>query len=191
MIGVSNLFMNLSDTELISLIKTGEDTKLIFNEIYNRYYNKVYFKSLQILKSVEDTKDVVHDIFVKVFRNLESLKNDAHFSSWVYAITYNTCLSFLKENKRFSDDLAEVDILEDISVSTLNEDLTAIKIEQLNSIMMMIMKLKDEERLILLMHYYDEFSIKEITTYTGLSESAVKMRLKRSRDKLKQLISKT
>ena len=175
----------LSDWEIVQLSLRNKSDQTFNGEIYNRYYNRVYFKSLQILKTKEDTKDVVHDIFVSILNNLGTIENKEAISSWIFAITYNTCANFLKKTKRFStDDDATLYLSE--TPEDINSDLKELKLTQLN---LVLTQLNSEDRLLLLMHYYDEFSVKEIATFIQISESAVKMRMKRTRDKMKQMIN--
>lgn len=175
-------FANVSDNELVAQIVVGK--KHLLNELYNRYSGKVYYKCLSITKNVEVAKDLSHDIFIKVFTNLEKFKGKADFSFWIYSITYNTTIGYLKKSNKFKPiELSEVN--ED-SIDEGEEDVTRkILLDvQLKHLEGLLKQLNSADRLIMLMRYQDSMSIKQISAVLNIGESAVKMRLKRTRERL-------
>ncbi len=86
------------DTELIERAKNG-DIKA-FRELVNEHKRNVYYLAFDITRNREDAEDVSQDVFIKVFRSLKNFRGDAKFSSWLYRITVNTCLS-LKSKKSY------------------------------------------------------------------------------------------
>lgn len=75
-----------------------------FEEIYNAYRLLVYNLALTYLFSIEDAEEVTQDVFVKVHQSLGKFKGDASIKTWIYRITVNQCLDFIKRKnskKRF------------------------------------------------------------------------------------------
>lgn len=182
----------LSDEELVKKILGANDKKqqrAFQEDLYSRYVKKVFFKCVSIVKNRDTAKDLAHDIMVKMFLNLSKFKGDAPFGSWISSITYNHCINFLRKEKkmRFSD----IDELSDkIVVSddgSEEKELLEMKLNQLEQI---FQYLSEDEKLILLMRYQDGMPIKVIAEKLQIGESAVKMRLKRSRDHLAKLLKK-
>lgn len=156
----------------------------LFAILYDRYAKTVFNKCLGFTKSKEEAQDLTHDIFVQLFVKLRTFKGTAKFSTWLYAFTYNFCVNYVtrdkyKKNEKISDfdDGLILDEVEDQSEAILME----IKFDKLQTIMD---KLDLDDKIILLMKYQDDFSIKDIQNALELNESAAKMRLKRAREKV-------
>lgn len=175
---------HLTDRQLVAEI-VGGNAQLL-NVLYERYSSKVYYKCLSITKNKDSAKDLSHDILIKVFTNLHKYKGTADFSFWIYAITYNTCMTALRKAKRtLVEELVETADAIDLSEIDINEK---ILLElRLNHLKVLLKQLNADDRLLLLMRYQDGMSVKQIGEVLQLQESAVKMRLKRSRDRLATL----
>ena len=184
-------FDDLSDDGLISLITTTRDPIVLRKcqeQIYQRYASKVYNKCLSIVREKEDARDLTHDIIVKILLKIKSFRGDSPLFGWIYAITYNHCISWLKKKNKLKMqdfELAGRELAEDnseLDLKILNE----IRLENLKLLMH---ELSEADRTILLMRYQDGFAVKDIAKILDLGESAVKMRLKRSRDRLSDLVN--
>lgn len=156
-----------------------------FSLLYNRYAAKVFGKCLSILREDSLAQDATQEIFIKVFMNLPRFGEKAQFSTWVYAITYNYCIDFIRRNKKigelFSYDLERAsDIPDDIP----DEELLQMGVQVLRKVME---ELPVGDRIILLMKYQDDMQIKEIASLTGKNESAVKMQLLRAKERARKL----
>ncbi len=175
----------LTDEELIDAILTGEQPKY-FEEIYERYAIKIFQKCLSFTKDEAEAKDVAHDVIVKIYMNLSKFNKKSKFSTWIYSITYNYCVDHQSKKKRqlsLKDEISKEK--EDYHIETpADEDILSLNIETLNEL---LDKLTPAEKSILLMKYQDGFSIKDIAELTVSGESAVKMKLKRTKAKLMKL----
>ncbi len=170
----------MSDEEIVSLYVESQSNSY-FEEIYERYSNKVYRKCYSFTYNQEKAEDYTHDIFLKLIVKIGTFKETAKFSTWLYSITYNYCMDQIKVNKKQK----EVSFDENFDLAEVQEsDLDSIQSEDLKRSMS---KIPSDEKALLLMKYQDDFSIKEIAEMLNISESAVKMRLLRSKDKLKKI----
>lgn len=171
----------MPDMELIqAFLATQGDP--CFSQIYNRYGTKVYSKCLAMLKDEAAAKDATQDIFMKLFVNLASFKDKAQFSTWLYSITYNYCIDVIRKKKRrgniFSDEMEKAPDIED---DTINEKiLLEMKVKNLRKV---LEKIPDEDKYVLLLKYQEDKSIKEIAQIFGKTESAIKMKIKRAKEK--------
>jgi len=184
MVETATLPSQLSDEDVIKLIlQAGEMTHV--EVLYNRYCDKVYRKCISFVKEPSIAEDITHDIFMKVYFNLHSYKSKSKFSTWLYSITYNFCIDYLRKGKKQKFVSLEN---EDRVVNNLEfeevEDVPFIAPDRLNKIMEMV---TPEEKAILLMKYQDGMSIKEIKSIFSISESATKMRIKRAKEKVRNL----
>jgi RNA polymerase sigma factor (sigma-70 family) len=170
-----------TDEQLVALfIETQKN--LYFEQLYDRYSDKVYRKCLSFVKDDAKAEDFTHDIFLKLVLNLSSYKETAKFSTWLYSITYNYCIDQTRVAKKYS----EVGLDDNFDVPDDDDDseIAELEAQQLNKAMKQILP---EEKSILMMKYQDDLSIKEISDSLDISESAVKMRLLRAKEKLRKV----
>ena len=173
-----NSTQSFSDEELVKLFVDTQQNKF-FEKLYERYADKVYHKCISFVKDSAKAEDLTHDIFLKLIFKLGTFKEDAKFSTWLYSITYNHCMDQLRTNKKrgevFQDE--PLDVPDDIDLNVLfdGDDVIA---KNLNAA---LDHLTVDEKAILFMKYMDELSIRDIANIFKVTESAVKMRLLRSR----------
>lgn len=177
----------VTDEQLVERILVGEQSLL--EVLYDRYSTKIFHKCLSLIKDREAAKDCTHDIMVKVFMNLANFKGRSAFSLWVHSITYNYCMDYLQKQKRldFSDySETEYEHMSNDDIELENKILHDVQLTQLEQA---FEYLNAEEKIILMMRYQDSMAVKEIAETLSIGESAVKMRLKRSRDRLANILT--
>ncbi len=170
-------FISLKDEEIIAKIRE-DGSPLMFEELYKRYYNRVLDKCYSFVKNTEKAEELTEDVFSKTFEKLNSFKQLSAFSSWLYSITYNHCIDYLREHKKlhYPDWNRENEIPEIIDEAS--EIIDEINYDNLLVILELI---HPEEKALLLMKYKEELSMKQIAEALRISEDAAKMRLKRAR----------
>src|SRR5882757_5390150 len=87
----------LNDNEIISKVLNGD--KQAYASLVNRYQNYVFTLALRFTKNREDAEEVAQDIFIKAYRYLADFKGASKFSTWLYTIVNNTCITFLRKKK--------------------------------------------------------------------------------------------
>lgn len=177
---------NLSDKELIHLIVAAGNTALL-GELYDRYANRVFRKCISMVKHTEDAQDLAHDILVKAFLNIANFAGNSSFSTWIYAITYNQCIDFLRNKQRLKITSTGDDYLPELSDESDSNDISGKELFEIEFALLkqLMHELSEDDRAILLMKYQDDMSIEDIQQILKLNSSAVKMRLKRARDRLR------
>lgn len=167
----------LSDEELISKIN-DENSSVYFEILYNRYYQKVLDKCYSLVKNKQLAAELAEDIFSKTYEKLGSFKKLSSFSSWLYSLSYNHCIDYLRLKKKlhYPDWNREHELPEIIDES--EEDVQKIDYDKLMEVFELI---HPEEKALLLMKYQDNLSIKDIGKSLRISDDAAKMRLKRAR----------
>lgn len=126
-------------------------------------------------------QDATQEIFMKIFLNLARFGEKAKFSTWVYSITYNYCIDYIRKRKKqksiFSDEMEKApEIVDDVP----DEALLTMEVHKLKKVLETI---PTGDRAVLLMKYQDDLSIKEIAGILNKSESAIKMKIKRAKAK--------
>ncbi len=171
----------LSDEDLVRCLLRGGNPTLR-EELYRRYAPFVYKRSLAIMRDEDLAKDMTHDVMLKVFLSLAKFSFRSSFSYWVYRITYNHCVNVLKQQRKW-----KISATEDLELYDESEDLLLAKIDKEEKLLLLeraIDRLSESERMLLWMHYRDEIALKDMAKVLNIGLSAVKMRLKRVRDKL-------
>src|SRR5688500_5845045 len=92
-----------NDNEIISKVLGGDQQAYAI--LVDRYQNYVFTLSLRFTKNREDAEEVSQDIFIKAYRALADFKGNSKFSTWLYTIVNNTCISFLRKKKLQSHSL--------------------------------------------------------------------------------------
>ena len=162
------------------IVKTN-DTHL-FAVLYDRHAALVYNKCLGFANSKEEAQDLTHDIFIKLFVKLRTFKGIAKFTTWLYSFTYNFCVNYVtRNNYKKNEKNIEREIPDSEELDFSEEALLKIKSDKLKKV---LEKIDPNDKMILLMKYQDDISIKEISVALEIGESAVKMRLKRAREKV-------
>ena len=176
----------LSDEELVKEIILTKNSEL-FSELYDRYAGTVFNKCLSFAKNKVEAEDLTHDIFIKLYVKLNSFKGTSKFSTWLYSFTYNFCVNYVQRNsyknkEKVDDEIIErnASVIDEIS----DDDIYQLKVEKLQKVLSII---DSKDKMILLMKYQDDLSIKEIKEALGIGESAVKMRLKRAKEKVMEI----
>ncbi|MCX6212783.1 sigma-70 family RNA polymerase sigma factor [Spirosoma sp.] len=170
--------MKLNDEELIRQHRTSSPT-VCFETLYNRYVDKVYRRCLSITKDPEKAQDFTHDIFIRTFERLDRFEEKSTFSTWLYSISFNYCMDQLKGAKRLP--MASLNEHETHQLADALEE-TPLE-ERLQLLTQTLHQLTAQEADLLRMKYQQGLRIQQIATQLGLTESAVKMQLKRSRRK--------
>lgn len=177
------------DQTLVSAILNAKDRveqRRLQEELYRRYAEFVYFKCLGIVKDKDVAKDLSHDIFMKIFLKLKNFKGTGPFGGWVSSIVYNHSISYLKKEKRLRTEEIPPTAF-NLAIDDIEQEHQELKELRLQQLEKLLEELNESDRLVLLMRYQEEHSVKQIASLLSLSESAVKMRLKRSRDRLAEL----
>lgn len=172
---------SLTDEQLVEKIVKTKNT-LLFGVLYDRYCDIVYSKCYSFAKNGDEAKDIAQDIFLKLYINLGKYKETSKFSAWLYVFTYNHCVNYITREQ--SKKLEKQSItLEDerLLVETDDYSLFQLRVDKLQKALELI---DPEDKMILLLKYQDDISIKELSENMQIGESAVKMRLKRAKAKL-------
>ncbi|MCB0770460.1 MAG: RNA polymerase sigma factor [Flavobacteriales bacterium] len=171
----------LSDEDLVAELQRAMDADR-FGVLYDRYTTKVYQKCVGMTRDKELANDLTHDIFLKAFMNLSKFDHRSKFGTWLYSITYNYCMDHLRKGqRRRTTELDEERYEEaDVQEDRYEQELLSLRADRLTSV---LEALEPGDRATLLMKYQDELSVKEMMEVLGVSESAVKMRAMRARER--------
>ncbi|MCH7398271.1 sigma-70 family RNA polymerase sigma factor [Belliella sp. DSM 107340] len=172
----------LTDEELAFGVGVDRNVKF-FEELYNRFSKKVFNKCLSFVKHSEIAEDLTHDIFLQLFVTIRQFKGKSKFSTWLYSLTYNYCVNYLNRDKN-AKMLRESVEVDDLKETSYDEDDGVFWEMESKKLDKALQKVTAEERMILLLKYQDDASIKDLQEVLEIGQSAVKMRLSRAKTNL-------
>lgn len=167
--------------------------KPTFREIYDSHSEMVYNLALNYLQNTQDAEEVTQDVFVTIHQKIEIFNNKSSLKTWIYRITINKCLDFIKAKKRqkrfgkmisvFKTEKGEKQIeIPDFShPGVLLEDK-----EEVEFIFSKINELPDKQKSALILKTIEGVSQKEISAVLGVTEKAIESLLSRARANLKK-----
>ena len=179
----------LNDSEIISKVLNGDQQA--YAELVNRYQNYVFTLAFRFMKNREDAEEVSQDIFVKAYRALADFKGNSKFSTWLYTIVNNTCITFLRKKKLQTYSLDREGVFE--AADSQDSGLRANLVEQKSKVAMVnnaINLLSPDDAEIITLFYKSEQSLEEIASILGVETNAAKVRLHRARTRLKEKMEK-
>jgi RNA polymerase sigma-70 factor (ECF subfamily) len=171
--------IELSDEDLVAELQRAMDADR-FGVLYDRYAAKVFQKCMGMTRNRDISQDLAHDIFLKAFLNLSKFDHRSKFGTWLYSITYNYCLDHLRKDQRQRTSDLEEGQVEDGADDRYEAELLSVRADRLGSV---LEALEPGDRAMLMMKYQDELSVKDMMDVLGLTESAVKMRALRARER--------
>ncbi len=181
---------NLSENEIIRKVLGGDANA--FEELVLRHEKTVYNIALRMTGSEDDAADMTQETFIKAYNNLSSFKSDSKFSTWIYRITTNVCLDFLRAKSRrpqvsltvadADDDSFEQQLeIPDPADDPEQQLMKKLSMQSLND---GLRRLPDKQRQILVMRELGGLSYAEIGKALSLDEGTVKSRIFRARKNL-------
>lgn len=175
----------LTDTEVINRVLHGEQA--LFGLLVERYRNFVFTLVLRFTANREDAEEIAQDIFVKAYRSLADFRGASKFSTWLYTIVHNSCISFLRKKKMHITSIDQDGTL--LQLENRESEFSANKIEQKSKHAMVneaIGLLGSDDHQVITLFYKGEQSLEEIGRIMGLDPNTVKVKLHRARRRLKE-----
>ena len=177
-------------------MESKENSKLqFFESMYNKTYKLVYYIINRIVFDKQVSEDLVQDTYVSAYKNMDSLDplNEETFKSWVGVIASNKAKDYLKKKRpNLFADMTTDDIEfepEDTRISVRPDQ--EYHANDLKKIVREIMEeLPEDQRLMIMMFYFQELSIKEIAATTQLNENTIKSKLNYAKAKIKNAFDK-
>ena len=177
----------VSEKKIIEKVLGGDANA--FEELVLKYEKTVYNLALRMVGDRDDASDMTQEAFIKDYGSLSSFRGDSKFSVWIYRITTNVCLDFLRSNSRkqqvsltVSDDDEDAQL--DIPDPEADPEQQLIKKISMQSVEEGLKTLPDKQRQILVMRELGGMSYAEIGAALSLEEGTVKSRIFRARKRL-------
>jgi RNA polymerase sigma factor (sigma-70 family) len=180
--------MKSDDIELIQRILAGDETA--FASLIRKYQKQVHALAWRKIGDFQIAEDIVQETFLQVYQKLETLNDPTQFSRWLHAIVNHLCIAWHRKNRLQTESLEEIHISEIETepysryIASEHEKISADA--QRDLVERLLAKLKESDREVITLHYFEEMTSSEIGTFLGVSENTVKSRLHRARQRLKK-----
>jgi RNA polymerase sigma-70 factor (ECF subfamily) len=172
------------EDKLVRDFQSGDD--LAFATLYNRYKRSIYIFCWKMLLDVEAAKDCVQEVFLRVYERRDQLKQPERFNSWLFAIARNQCLSLCRRSKYEIAEEFDFDLASDSAADA--PDRFVERQESADLLSKSLARLKLEYREVLLLREFQNLSYREIAEVLGETESAVKSKIFKARQRLFEIL---
>ena len=183
----------MNDAEVSALVsKVIEGDMKAFEQFYTEFSPLIYSILLEITHDSYEAEDLMQECFISALKNINTLKDPLKAKKWLTAIAANKGKDYLKKKKAtlLGEEYEYIfDIQEEKNTSLLPEE-SAVLDERSEEIKEIVNSVSEDKRLCLILFYQHEMSIAEISEELGISESAVKSRLFRAREDIKEEVEK-
>jgi RNA polymerase sigma factor (sigma-70 family) len=177
----------LEDKELLEKVRNTETRNYGFNMLVRTYQQKVYWHIRKMVIDHDDADDVTQEVFIKVYKNIESFREDSQLYTWIYRIATNECLSFLQRKKRRFflpiGDVAKELMGKLDSASHISGDEIQLKLQKA------LLTLPDKQRMVFNMKYFDDMTYEDISEITNTSVGALKASFHHAVKKIEDFLS--
>lgn len=156
------------------VIKSKKGDKDAFGRLINDNKLSMYRISKSILKNEHDVEDAISNSILKAYTNLIKLRKNDTFKQWLFKILINECYSILSKNKKI------------VTVPDINELIGTYEDRCYNfELARAVNSLDDDQRIVTILFYYEDMSLRDISKTLNLPEGTVKSRLSRARGQLR------
>ena len=159
-------------------------------KIYNEAYRAVYWTSMALMKNESDAEDIVQDTFISLIESYDTIKDKTKVLPWLKKVAANKSLNRLKLTRTFNADDEFLDNVEAVPDDFLPQ--TIVESSEMRRIVMGIIEnsLSDDIRMTLILYYFDEMSIREISEALNVPQGTVSWRLNFAKKKIKKEVEK-
>lgn len=160
------------EEQLIEQLKSENQKEVAFRTLITLYKERLYWHIRNIVKSHDDTDDVLQNTFIKIYKNIDNFKGDSKLFSWMYRIATNESISFINKNaKRLQTTNEEV---QSLAINNLTSDVYFEGDEIQLKLQQAIATLPEKQQLVFNMKYFEDIKYKDMSEILETSEGALK-----------------
>ncbi|MCD6064147.1 MAG: sigma-70 family polymerase sigma factor [Flavipsychrobacter sp.] len=169
---MSGTAIEIDDSIILASFKDEKTREVAFTQLVRKYQQRLYWHIRRMVVEHEDANDVLQNVFIKVWKNLENFKRESNLYTWLYRIATNETLTWLEQQKRRGS------ISLDDSESSVAGKLEAQKGFDANKLewklQQAIQSLPEKQRLVFNLRYYDEMPYEEMAGILDTSVGSLK-----------------
>lgn len=186
----------MDKVELTQIVKEVQKDIGQFELLYSQIIKKVYFWCYTVVPNETIAKDMTQESIIRIYTKIREVKKPQYFTSWMYRVVRNTCITYLRNNKKYESEFLyndgynenfEINIVEERK-DNLPEDAYDLK-ETKNLVINFIDNLPKKQKEVITLYYLEEFKVEEIASILDYNAGSVKSRLHAGRKNLEQQIN--
>jgi RNA polymerase sigma-70 factor (ECF subfamily) len=160
------------DQALVARLQNKALKDSAFSELLDAYQERLYWHIRKIVVTHENADDVLQNTFIRVYKSINKFEGKSALHTWMYRIAYNESMRFLEKNKKKSYD--NIDEISSNHLEVLFEDEYFDGDEIQKKLHKIIEGLKEKQRRVFQMKYFDDLSFRQISDILSISESTLK-----------------
>lgn len=176
------------EKDLVEKLLDPATQRSAFERLVSEYAQQLYWQIRKMVISHHDADDVLQNVFIKAWTNIDSFRGDSKLSTWLYRIAVNESITFLNKERakrNLSIDDADTFLLSQLESDSFFEgDEAEVKLHKA------ILTLPEKQRLVFNMRYFDELKFSEISEILETSEGALKASFHHAKNKIEEILSK-
>lgn len=162
----------IDEKELVKQLHDPKKARAAFDTVIKTFSEPVYWQIRKLVVSHDDADDILQNVFIKAWTNLQNFRGDAKLSTWLHKIAINESINFInkeKQRQHLSESADDSFLLKNIEADSFfdGDELHAIFLRE-------VAKLPEKQRLVFNMKYFDEMKYEEISEILGTSVGALK-----------------
>lgn len=185
-VNLNNLSQEEKERHILSLIKNKKTREKGYALLISEFSGRIYWQIRRMVYSHEDTDDLVQEVFIKVFENIETFNKKSKLSTWIFSIAYNHTLNFLK-SKTYRNSKKNSSFEQNV-LSSLAEDGLFDADKATLALEKAVLSLPVKQRAVFQMRYYQDLSFAQIAQITKTSEGALKASYHIAAEKIEKLV---
>lgn len=172
----------INDNEIVLKVLQGETDE--FRHLVAKYQQPLFNYAFRHTRDVDLAKDVTQQVFLKTYEKLKSFDTKRKFFSWIFRITVNETINFMKYNRKY----LPIDTMKNIPDAESQTETENKEIK--DRVQKAIMRLDHKYRTLILLKHFEDYSYSEIADILEIPEKKVKSRLFTAREKLSKLLQR-
>jgi len=160
-----------------------------FARLVSEYSERLYWQIRKMVLSHDDANDILQDVFIKVWTNLENFRGESKLTTWLYRIAINESITFL--NKKRTQNNISIDDEDTFLLNTIESDEYFDGDEAQKLLQKAIVTLPDKQRLVFQMKYFDEMKYEDMSEILGTSVGALKASYHHAVKKIEKILGES
>ncbi len=179
----------IDEERLLEELRNPLTSRKAFARLVSEYSERIYWQIRKMVLSHDDANDILQDVFIKAWSNLENFRGEAKLTTWLYRIAINESITFL--NKKRNQNNVSIDDDDTFLLNTLESDVYFDDDTAQTQLQKAILTLPDKQRLVFQMKYFDEMKYEDMSDILGTSVGALKASYHHAVKKIEKILGET
>ena len=167
----------LGDSELTLIAQAQQRNQMAFKRLYEKYLGKVYALCLRMTGNRQLAEEAAQEVFIQVWRKIDTFAGDSSFSTWLHSLTANTTISYMRKQKNWLQRMVHSDNYDEMA-----QQLPAGAATDEDHLQACLARLPERARMVFVLHAIEGYRQEEIATTLGIAVGTVKAQFHRARE---------